>query len=132
MTIMLDAIPLPALLKVTRTWSPVEANRSYSGDGTLVVQQQARNGGQPIVLAGEKVGSGVMGQAPYSLYSTLEALLTAGRTMTLVLYGETFSVTWDFEQVPLEYESILFRRPPDPADPVLLTLRLLTLPELPS
>lgn len=128
MTILLDAIALPASLKVSKTWSPVEANRFYSGDGTLILQQQIRHGGQPIVLAGEKIGNGVMGISPYSLYLTLATLLTAGRTMTLELHGETFSVTWDYQNLPLEYEPILYRRPPAESDPVLLTLRLLTLP----
>lgn len=128
MAILLDSIPLPSLLKVTKSWSPVEVNRFYSGDGTLVLQQQARQGGRPILLAVEKIGNGVMKPPPYSLYLTLEALLTAGRTMTLELHGETFTVTWDYQNLPLEYEPILYRRPPAESDPVLLTLRLLTLP----
>jgi hypothetical protein len=128
MAILLNDIPLPSLLKVTKAWSPVEENRFYSGDGILVLQQQTRNGGQPIVLAGEKVNNGVMGVSPYSLYLTLADLVTAGREMTLSLHGETFPITWDFQQIPLEYEPILYRRPPASDDPVLLTLRFLTLP----
>lgn len=129
MTIMLDAIPLPSDLKVTQAWSPVMANSFYSGDGTLIVQQQAKTGGRRIVLSGDRIGNGVMKNAlaPYSLFLTLEALLTAGQEMTLALHDEEFSVTWDYEQIPLEYEPILHRRPPAATDPVLITMRFLTL-----
>ena len=130
MTIMLDTILLPSALKVTTTaWSPVMANSFFSGDGTLIVQQQLKKGGRKIVLSGERVGDGVMknSMALYSLFLTLEALLVAGQTMTLALHGEEFSVTWDYEQTPLEYESILCRRPPAAADPVLITMRFMTL-----
>jgi hypothetical protein len=128
MTILLDAITLPAEMKVITTWSPVAVNSFYAGDGTHIQQQQAKQGGRLIVLAGEKSGNSVMGLAPYSLFQTLESLLTAGRTMTLELHGETFTVTWDYQNPPLDYEPILYRRPPASTDPVLLTLRLLTLP----
>ncbi len=128
MTILLNAIPLPPEMKETRAWSPVAVNSFYAGDGTHVQQQQAKQGGRAIMLAGEKVGNGVMGIAQFSLFQTLEALLTAGRTMTLSLHGETFTVTWDFSNTPLDYESILYRRPPASTDPVLLTLRFVTLP----
>lgn len=128
MAILLDAIHLPPEMKVTKAWSPVAVSAFYAGDGTHVQQQQAKQGGRLITLAGERIGAGVTGIATYSLFQTLEALLTAGRTMTLALHGETFTITWDFSQTPLDYEPILFRRPPAATDPVLLTLRFLTLP----
>lgn len=128
--IRLESIDLPTDLLIKRTWSPVQETRYYSGDGTLILQQQNKTGGRPLELSSQSstLGSGsLVAPLAYSVIQDLEATMTAG-SLTLVLHTETLIVSWDYQQVPLEWTPLRWQAPPQPDDLCQAILRFIELP----
>lgn len=128
MTVLVDSVELPDGMQVKSAWPILLQTSYYSGDGTCIIQQCAKNGGQPIVISSAKNG-GWYGIPTYALVKTLLSMVTTDER-TLSIDGTTFNVVWDNTSNPIDYEFLYVGRSPVDADPVSLTLRFLTLPTL--
>lgn len=123
----LDTITLPDdLLWINEfDWNPVEQNVDRSLTGALLVQEQGKQHGRPIILSG-----GV--EAGWVDRTTAVALLTlseqANKVMTLTLSDDRqFSVIFDRDGgSPIEAQQILPFAYPEDDHKYSLTLNLLT------
>jgi hypothetical protein len=80
-------------------WTPIEQAKTYSLDGSLIIENQTRQAGRPITLTGEADQAWVTRSTVEALY----ALAQASTTRTLQLTdGRTFDVVFRHDQTAVE------------------------------
>lgn len=125
-----DLILPEDLAWLDRDWWKWKQTRSIAGDGTTRIQLQQRQAGRPITLASQPAGGDFVADVPYSMVLALEqrAADAPGKIMSLSFWGGVYTVTWrgDDNEKPIEAEPVTPMYPPDPNDPFLVTIRLIT------
>ncbi len=104
-------------------WSPVEQSTDYTLTGSLVIDENTKQAGRPITLAGHE-------HRAWTTRSTVLALqamaAVAGKEMVLTLEDQTFDVMFRrSDGPPVESESLTLISPPADDDPYTLILRLM-------
>ena len=90
-------------------WTAVEASTDYSLSGNLIVQEGVKQDGRPITLHGGQEGAWATRAAVKALHQMAS---TAGKTLTLNLWGQQYTVI--FRRPALAAEEIM--RLADPGD----------------
>ena len=91
MIIIGGTINLPEFIWQNRFgYSPVRAQKSFSTDGALFIEQSQVQAGRPIILTSES--------EPVELFRQLESHAAANVTneFTLSINGTDYTVMWDF------------------------------------
>lgn len=108
------------------SWSPVVQSATYTTTGAMLLEHGLKQAGRPITLEGVE-------NKDWCTRSTVQTLrtwaATPGIALTLVLRGETHSVTFNHEAGALEGLPVMFYDDGSwqPDDFFVPTVRLLTL-----
>lgn len=123
MAILLDGIALNPNLQWSDEfdWSPVEQGTEHSLTGALIVDEGVKAAGQPVTLQ-----SGAdFGEVSLSTLQALQALLTAGRVMSLNFHGRLMDVMWRHSDKAIEAKPVMEFNAYGPDSLWFISLRLM-------
>lgn len=120
----LDGIALPngLLWQDEFSWTHATQAKTYALDGSLIVEEAARQTGRAITLA----GADDAGWADRNTVLSLYALAESPGDMALAWNGRQLTVRWDLTAAPIEAQPVMRA----PQDDILysITLRLFEVP----
>lgn len=103
-------------------WRAVEAKKTYSITGSLLVESALKLAGRPITLAPDTSG-------PWVARSVLDALLVASylpaQQFTLTLRGVAYTVRFDHEAGPVDARAVVDYSDVLAADFYIVTLKFI-------
>lgn len=105
-------------------WTAVAAQRSYSVGGALLIDSGLKLAGRPITLAGAVDRAWLTRAEVLALFGWS---LLAAPAMTLSYRGQSYAVTWDQVDKPLDVQQVFPFVDPAPTDYCYATLRFITI-----
>jgi hypothetical protein len=103
-------------------WSAVQASKSFSVAGALLIDRGVKLAGRPITLRG---GVDFAWSTRLVAVTLLAWVQQTSPTLTLSYRGVSYSVAFDHTAVPLEVTPVIEYTDPVDADLCTLTLRLI-------
>jgi hypothetical protein len=115
-------LPVDLLWQDEFAWSPIIQSKAYSWTGSLIVESRGKSNGRPMTL----VAGDTWGWCDRQVVEDLFAMAKqAGVELVLEYRGETYSVVFDGEAVPVEARPVIDYSDPVSDDQYVLTLRLI-------
>lgn len=106
------------------SWSAVQAQRSYSVAGALLIDRGVKLAGRPITLQAGVDYAWATRSVALTLFSWVQQ---ANPALTLSYRGTSYPVDFDRAAQPLEVTQVLEYSNPNTTDSCVLTLRFITL-----